>query len=90
MEKKQSRFISYETKGTFSWGKVSESHRVFTVEKRNQALQKALFLGYPNETDPYTLTADASLFVIGAIIFQGQHWGETIIAYSSKTINKIQ
>ena len=40
--------------------------------------------------DPYTLTTDASLFGIGAIISQGQQWGERVIAYASKTLSKSQ
>ena len=63
---------------------------MFTVEKRKQAPQKAPFLGYPDDTNPYTLTRDASLFGIGAIVSQRQQWGETIIAYASKTIIKSQ
>ena len=47
-------------------------------------------MGYPNDTDPYTLTTDASLFGIGAIIFQKQQWGERVIAYASKTLSKSQ
>ena len=47
-------------------------------------------MGYPNDTDPYTLTTDASLFGIGAIISQRQQWGERVIAYASKTLSKSQ
>ena len=50
------------------------------VEQLKLALQKAPILGYPNDTDPYTLTTDASLFGIGAIISQRQQWGERVIA----------
>ena len=38
-------------------------------------LQEAPILGFPNDTDPYTLTTDASLTEIGAIITQKQNWG---------------
>ena len=51
-------------KERFTWSKECES----AVEQLKQALQKAPILGYPNDTDPYTLTTDASLFGIGAII----------------------
>ena len=67
-------------------GKECES----AVEQLKQALQKAPILGYPNDTDPYTLTTDASLFDIGAIISQRQQWGERVIAYASKTLSKSQ
>ena len=45
-------------------------------------------MSYPNDTDHYTLTTDASLFGIVAIISQRQQWGERVIAYASKTLNK--
>ena len=47
-------------------------------------------MGYPNDTDPYTLTTDASLFGFGAIISQRQQCGERVIAYASKTLIKSQ
>ena len=53
-------------------------------------LQEASILGFPNDTDPYTLTTDASLTGIEAIITQKQNWGDRIIAYASKTLNKGQ
>ena len=53
-------------------------------------LQEAPILGFPNDTDPYTLTTDASLTGIGAIIIQKQNWGDRVIAYASKTLNKGQ
>ena len=73
-------------KERFTWSKESES----AVEQLKQALQKAPILGFPNDTDPYTLTTDASLFGIGAIISQRQQWGERVIAYASKTLSKSQ
>ena len=36
-------------------------------------LQEARILGFPNDTDPYTLATDASLTGIGAIITQKQN-----------------
>ena len=50
-------------KERFFWSKEFES----AVEQLKQALQKAPILGYPNDTDPYTLTTNASLFGIGTI-----------------------
>ena len=73
-------------KDRFTWSKECES----AVEQLKQALQKAPILGYPNDTDPYTLTSDASLFGIGAIISQIQQWAERVIAYASKTLSKCQ
>ena len=73
-------------KERFTWSKECES----AVEQLKQALQKAPILGYPNDTDPYTLTTDASLFGIGAIISKRQQWGERVIAYASKTLSKSQ
>ena len=73
-------------KERFTCSKEFES----AVEQLKQALQKAPILGYPNDTDPNTLTTDASLFGIGAIISQRQQWGERVIAYASKTLSKSQ
>ena len=73
-------------KERFSWSKEYES----AVEQLKQALQRAPILGYPNDTDPYTLTTDACLFGIGDIISQRQQGGERVIAYASKTLSKSQ
>ena len=73
-------------KERFTWSTECES----AVEQLKQALQKAPILGYPNDTDPYTLTTDASLFGISAIISQRQQWGGRVIAYASKTLSKSQ
>ena len=47
-------------------------------------------LGYPNDRDPYTLTTDASLTGIGAILTQKQGTEDRVIAYASKTLSKSQ
>ena len=70
----------------FSWSKECES----AVEQLKKAPQKTQILGYLDDTDPYTLTPDASFFGIGAIISQRQQWGKRVIAYASKTIGKSQ
>ena len=72
-------------KERFSWSKEWES----AVEQLKQALQKATILGYPNDTDPYALTSDASLFGINAITSQRQQWVERIIADPSKTLSRV-
>ena len=62
-------------------------------ESENQLklrLQEALILGFPNDADSYTLTTDASLTGIRAIINQKKNWGDRVIAYTIKTLNKGQ
>ena len=73
-------------KERFIWSKECES----AVEQIKQVLQKAPIVVYPNDTDPYTLTSNASLFGIGAIISQRQQLGERVIAYACKTLSKSQ
>ena len=73
-------------KERFSWSKECKT----AAEQLKQLLQKAPILGYPNDTDPYTLTTDASLFCIGAIISQRQQWDERVIEYTSKRLNNSQ
>ena len=73
-------------KERFSWSKECES----AVEQLKQLLQKEPILGYPNDTDPYTLNTEASLFGIGEIISQRHQWGERVIAHASKTLSKSQ
>ena len=46
---------------------------------------EAPVLGYPNDRDPYTLTTDASLTGVGAILTQKQGTEDRVIAYASKT-----
>ena len=61
-----------------------------SMNQLNLKLQEAPILGFSNDTDPYTLTTDAFLTGIGAIINQKQNWGDRVIAYASKTLNKGQ
>ena len=44
------------------------------LEQLKQALANAPIMGYPNDTVPYTLVSNASLFGIVAIISQRQQW----------------
>ena len=44
-------------------------------------------LGYPNDRDPYTLTTDASLTGIGAILTRKQGTEDRVIACASETLS---
>ena len=46
-----------------------------SVNQIKLKLQEAYIVCFPNDTDPYTLTTDASLAGIGALITQKQNWG---------------
>ena len=61
-----------------------------SLEALKSKLLSAPILRYPNERDPYTLTIDASLTAIGAILTQHQQTEDRVIAYASKTLNKGQ
>ena len=69
----------------FTWSKECES----AVEQLKQALQKAPILGYPKDTDPYTLTTDASLFGVGAIFSQRQQWVKELLQTKAKCSAKV-
>ena len=60
------------------------------VAELKKKLLEAPVLGYPNERDRYTLTTDASLTGIGAILTQKQGTEDRVIAYASKTLSKSQ
>ena len=60
------------------------------VAELKKKLLEAPLLGYPNDRDQYTLTADASLTGIGAILTQKQGIEDRVIAYASKTLSKSQ
>ena len=60
------------------------------VAELKKKLLEAPVLGYPNDRDQYTLTADASLTGIGAILTQKQGTEDRVIAYASKTLSKSQ
>ena len=47
-------------------------------------------LGYPNDRDPCTLTTDASLTGIGAILTQKLGTEDRVIASASETLSKSQ
>ena len=64
----------------FEWSTECTS----AVAQLKKKLLEAPVLGYPNDTDPYTLTTDASLTRIGAILTQKQGTEDRVIAYDSK------
>ena len=51
-------------------------------------LLTAPLLGYSNNRDDFTLTTDASLTGIGAILKERPNGVDRVIAYASKTLNK--
>ena len=55
------------------------------VAELKKKLLEAPVLGYPNDRDQYTLTTDALLTGIGAILTQKQGTEDRVIAYASKT-----
>ena len=73
-------------KERFKWTDECEK----ALQELKVKLQSAPILGFPNDKDPYVLTTDASLYGIGAIVTQKQEWGDRVIAYASKTLNKGQ
>ena len=60
------------------------------VAEMKKKLLEAPVLGYPYDRDQYTLTIDASLTGIGAILTQKQGTEVRVIAYASKTLSKNQ
>ena len=60
------------------------------VAELKKKLLEAPVLGYPNDRDQYTLTIDASLTGIGAILKQKQGTEDRVIAYASKTLSRSQ
>ena len=78
------KLLNKETK--FTWSIECQN----SMEALKSKLLSAPILGYPNDRDPYTLTTDASLTGIGAILTQRQQSEDRVIAYASKTLNKGQ
>ena len=83
-EKQQNLFIVY-------WISQISLIAVQSAKMSNRVKKKHLnapVLGYPNNRDPYTLTTDASLIGIGAILIKKQGMEDRDIAYASKTLSK--
>ena len=70
----------------FEWSTECTS----AVAELKKKLLVAPGFGYPNYRDQYTLTTDASLTGIGAILIQKQGTEDRVIAYASKTLSKSQ
>ena len=70
----------------FEWS----TKRKNAVTEWKKKLLEAPVLGYSNDRDPYTLTTDASLTGIEAILTQKQGTEDRVIAYASKTLSKNQ
>ena len=70
----------------FVWTKECEQ----ALQELKGKLLSAPILGYPNNRDEYTLTTDASLTGIGAVLTQQQEGIDRVISYASKTLNKSQ
>ena len=70
----------------FEWSTECTS----AVAELKKTLLEAPVLGYPNDRDQYTLTTDASLTGIGAILTQKHGTEDRVIAYASRTLSKSQ
>ena len=70
----------------FQWTSACQS----AFERLQKALLAAPILGFPTESDMFTLCTDASLTGIGAVLSQEQNRCEKVIAYASKTLQKGQ
>jgi len=68
----------------WSWTEKQEE----SFQKLKEALTKAPLLQYPDFTQPFIVTTDASGYAIGAILSQGKLGQDRPIAYASRTLNK--
>ena len=67
-----------------------EKHFLGTVIELRKKLLEAAVSGYPKDRYPYTLTTDASMKGIGAILAQKQRTEDRVIAYASQTLSQNQ
>ena len=70
----------------FSWGEKQE--KAFTTLK--DVLCSAPILQYPNFSEPFLITTDASFFAIGCVLSQGKIGQDLPIAYASRTLNSAE
>jgi len=54
------------------------------------ALTQEPVLQYPDVTEPFVLTTDASGFAVGAILSQGKIGQDKPIAFASRTLNQAE
>ena len=92
------RFIRYSTKiaapltnlthkgAKFNWTDECEA----AFESLKQALIKPPLLAYPDFTQTFTLSTDASLIAIGAVLSQVQEGKERVVAYFSQMLSTTQ
>ncbi|XP_041987906.1 uncharacterized protein LOC121739485 [Aricia agestis] len=70
----------------FSW----KEEQQLAFETLKQSLISAPILAYPDFSQPFILTCDASNYAISAILSQGPVGRDRPIAYSSRTLNKAE
>lgn len=70
----------------FIWSQEQEFSFNFLKEK----LITAPILQYPDFTQPFVVTTDASNYAVGAILSQGEIGNDKPIAYASRTLNKAE
>ena len=70
----------------FNWTEKCE----VAFESLNQALIKPPLLAYPDFTQTFTLSTDASLTAIGAVLSQVQEGKERVVAYFSQMLSTTQ
>lgn len=70
----------------FSW----ENEHQLAFESLKGKLISAPILAYPDFTQPFLLTCDASNYAISAILSQGPIGQDRPIAYASRTLNKAE
>jgi len=71
---------------TFIW----ENHQIEAFEKLKSALCTEPVLQYPDFSQPFNLTTDASGHAIGGILSQGKIGKDLPIAYVSRVLNKAE
>lgn len=63
---------------------------VETFEKCKQLLTSSLILQYPDFSQPFVLTTDASNFALGAVLSQGIIGKDRPVAFASRTLTKTE